>query len=75
MARDKSGIRFNQNVMSRISGHRARFCSQCFSSPVSSLVFGTNALFTKPAQSLAPMLVVAILSSYGYEVSRILYHR
>ncbi|XP_075035793.1 transmembrane protein 180-like [Mixophyes fleayi] len=36
-------------------------------SPLSSMVFGTNALFTKPAQSLAPMLVVAILNQYGYE--------
>lgn len=31
------------------------------------MVFGTNALFTKPAQSLAPMLVVFILNQYGYE--------
>ncbi|KAK3532630.1 hypothetical protein QTP86_027377 [Hemibagrus guttatus] len=37
------------------------------SSPLSSMVFGTNALFTKPAQSLAPMLVVSILNHYGYE--------
>ncbi|XP_030646164.1 transmembrane protein 180-like [Chanos chanos] len=36
-------------------------------SPLSSMVFGTNALFTKPAQSLAPMLVVSILNQYGYE--------
>ncbi|KTF83932.1 hypothetical protein cypCar_00013960 [Cyprinus carpio] len=36
------------------------------SSPLSSMVFGTNALFTKPAQSLAPMLVVAVLNQYGY---------
>lgn len=36
------------------------------SSPLSSMVFGTNALFTKPAQSLAPMLVVFILNQYGY---------
>ncbi|NWI85738.1 MF13A protein, partial [Pitta sordida] len=35
-------------------------------SPLSSMVFGTNALFTKPAQSLAPMLVVKILNQYGY---------
>ncbi|XP_020655191.3 transmembrane protein 180 isoform X1 [Pogona vitticeps] len=35
-------------------------------SPLSSMVFGTNALFTKPAQSLAPMLVVAILNQFGY---------
>ncbi|KAG5832237.1 hypothetical protein ANANG_G00288960 [Anguilla anguilla] len=37
------------------------------SSPLSSMVFGTNALFTKPAQSLAPMLVVSILNLFGYE--------
>ncbi|XP_053327194.1 transmembrane protein 180-like [Spea bombifrons] len=36
-------------------------------SPLSSMVFGTNALFTKPAQSLAPMLVVNLLNQYGYE--------
>ncbi|EMP34973.1 Otoancorin [Chelonia mydas] len=36
-------------------------------SPLSSMVFGTNALFTKPAQSLAPMLVVTILNQFGYE--------
>ncbi|XP_063270666.1 transmembrane protein 180-like isoform X2 [Prinia subflava] len=34
--------------------------------PLSSMVFGTNALFTKPAQSLAPMVVVKILNHYGY---------
>ncbi|XP_077389466.1 transmembrane protein 180-like isoform X2 [Festucalex cinctus] len=37
------------------------------SSPISSMVFGTNALFTKPAQSLAPMLVINILNQFGYE--------
>ncbi|XP_061701659.1 transmembrane protein 180-like isoform X2 [Syngnathoides biaculeatus] len=37
------------------------------SSPLSSMVFGTNALFTKPAQSLAPMLVLNILNQFGYE--------
>lgn len=31
------------------------------------MVFGTNALFTKPAQSLAPMLVLSILNQYEYE--------
>jgi len=30
------------------------------------MVFGTNALFTKPAQSLAPMMAVSILNQYGY---------
>ncbi|XP_037544297.1 transmembrane protein 180-like [Nematolebias whitei] len=37
------------------------------SSPLSSMVFGTNALFTKPAQSLAPMIVLKILNQFGYE--------
>ncbi|XP_044186754.1 transmembrane protein 180-like [Thunnus albacares] len=37
------------------------------SSPLSSMVFGTNALFTKPAQSLAPMTVLNILNQFGYE--------
>ncbi|KAM7372014.1 hypothetical protein PAMP_009212 [Pampus punctatissimus] len=37
------------------------------SSPLSSMVFGTNALFTKPAQSLAPMIVLNILNQFGYE--------
>ncbi|XP_061740673.1 transmembrane protein 180-like isoform X1 [Nerophis ophidion] len=37
------------------------------SSPLSSMVFGTNALFTKPAQSLAPMMVISILNQFGYE--------
>ncbi|XP_008284823.1 transmembrane protein 180-like, partial [Stegastes partitus] len=37
------------------------------SSPLSSMVFGTNALFTKPAQSLAPMLTLKILNRFGYE--------
>ncbi|XP_054850859.1 transmembrane protein 180-like isoform X2 [Eublepharis macularius] len=35
-------------------------------SPLSSMVFGTNALFTKPAQSLAPMFVVTVLNQFGY---------
>ncbi|XP_070703255.1 transmembrane protein 180-like [Pempheris klunzingeri] len=37
------------------------------SSPLSSMVFGTNALFTKPAQSLAPMIVINVLNQFGYE--------
>ncbi|KAK2833481.1 hypothetical protein Q5P01_017370 [Channa striata] len=37
------------------------------SSPLSSMVFGTNALFTKPAQSLAPMIVLSILNQFEYE--------
>lgn len=31
------------------------------------MVFGTNALFTKPGQSLAPMMVLSILNQFGYE--------
>lgn len=34
--------------------------------PISSMVFGTNALITKPANSLSPMLVVSILNRFGY---------
>ena len=30
------------------------------------MVFGTNALIVKPAISLSPMLVVAVLNNYGY---------
>ena len=30
------------------------------------MVFGTNALFVKPAISLSPMLAVAVLNRYGY---------
>lgn len=43
------------------------FFSSFHSSPLSSMVFGTNALFTKPAQSLAPMMVLNILNQFGYE--------
>ena len=31
------------------------------------MVFGINALITKPAQSLAPMFGVAILNQFGYQ--------
>lgn len=30
------------------------------------MVFGTNALVTKPAQSIAPMVTVAIFNQFGY---------
>lgn len=43
------------------------YCCVFHSSPLSSMVFGTNALFTKPAQSLAPMLVLSILNQFEYE--------
>ncbi|EPB76146.1 hypothetical protein ANCCEY_04742 [Ancylostoma ceylanicum] len=36
-------------------------------SGLSSLVFSLNALIVKPAQSIAPVLVVYILNGYGYE--------
>lgn len=32
-----------------------------------SMVYGTNALIVKPAQSLSPILTVAILNKYGYD--------
>ncbi len=34
--------------------------------PLSAMYFGVNALITKPAQSLGPMAVLALLTSYGY---------
>ena len=41
--------------------------------PLSSMVFGLNALVTKPAQSIAPVMVVYILSRYGYKVCSAVY--
>ncbi|XP_004087440.1 transmembrane protein 180-like [Nomascus leucogenys] len=35
-------------------------------SPLPSVVFGINALFTKPAQSLAPMVILSRLNQYEY---------
>ncbi|KAL8616941.1 hypothetical protein ACOMHN_041859 [Nucella lapillus] len=35
--------------------------------PISSTVYGANALVVKPANSLSPMLVVAVLNHFGYE--------
>lgn len=35
--------------------------------PVTSMVYGCNALVVKPAISLSPMFVVKILNTYGYE--------
>ncbi|XP_069124308.1 transmembrane protein 180-like isoform X2 [Argopecten irradians] len=37
------------------------------SHPISSLVYGNNALVTKPAISLSPMMTVAILNHFGYQ--------
>lgn len=34
--------------------------------PISSMIYGTNALVVKPAISLSPMLVVSVLNAYGY---------
>ena len=44
----------------------ARVYVHTCSHPLSSMVFGLNALVTKPAISFAPMITVALLSSYGY---------
>lgn len=47
-------------------GH-CHYCVHIFCRhPISSMVFGTNALITKPAFSLSPMFAVSILNSYGY---------
>ncbi|XP_013379044.1 transmembrane protein 180 isoform X2 [Lingula anatina] len=35
--------------------------------PISTSVYGTNALVVKPAISVSPMIVVTILNRYGYE--------
>ena len=46
------------------------YISTCFYScrhPITSMVYGTNALVVKPAISLAPMVVVNILNRYGYD--------
>ena len=34
------------------------------------MVFGTNALITKPAISIAPMVTVALLNKHGYEYAK-----
>ncbi len=40
------------------------------SAPQSSSFFGLNALVTKPAQSIAPMLAVALWSQYGFRETK-----
>lgn len=55
---------FNMLVADVIDNDTARHNRK---KPISSIIFGLNALFTKPAQSLCPMLVVHILTSYGYQ--------
>ncbi|XP_047142132.1 transmembrane protein 180 isoform X1 [Hydra vulgaris] len=37
------------------------------SRPVSSMIFGLNALITKPAQSLAPVIILFLLNKAGYK--------
>ncbi|XP_046573443.1 uncharacterized protein LOC124281438 [Haliotis rubra] len=39
----------------------------CFRHPMTSMIFGTNALVVKPAQSLCPMFIVTVLNMYGYQ--------
>nr|XP_006820106.1 PREDICTED: uncharacterized protein LOC100376329 [Saccoglossus kowalevskii] len=55
---------FNLSLTDIIDDDVVRFQRR---SPLSSMMFGTNALFTKPAQSVAPMLVVSILNRHGYQ--------
>ncbi|RDD47341.1 Transmembrane protein 180 [Trichoplax sp. H2] len=55
---------FNLSVSDIIDDDRAKYKRRA---PISSMIFGTNALFTKPAQSLAPMFVVSFLTGYGYQ--------
>ncbi|XP_074648333.1 transmembrane protein 180-like [Tubulanus polymorphus] len=38
--------------------------------PISSMVFGTNALIVKPAISLSPMFAMSVFNSYGYDKLR-----
>lgn len=37
-----------------------------YRSPLTSVIFGINALFTKPAQALAPIVILSKLKQYGY---------
>ncbi|XP_011372747.1 transmembrane protein 180-like isoform X1 [Pteropus vampyrus] len=54
---------FNLPLADIVDADLLKFSRQ---SPLSSVVFGTNALFTKPAQSLAPMVMLSGLKQYGY---------
>lgn len=40
----------------------------CCRKPIASMVYGSNALVVKPALSLAPMTVSAILNRCGYDL-------
>ncbi|XP_048967251.1 transmembrane protein 180-like isoform X8 [Canis lupus dingo] len=54
---------FNLPLADMVDADLLKFNRQ---SPLSSMVFGINALFTKPAQSLAPMMILSKLKQYGY---------
>eukprot|EP00794_Sanderia_malayensis_P014200 gene14200-15682_t len=59
---------FNFSVTDIIEEDSERFKRR---RPISSMIFGTNALVTKPAQSIAPMLIVYILGIYGYKTQKV----
>jgi len=46
------------------------FFNENFSSPLSTTVFTFSALISKPAISLAPMIIVAVLNPHGYSEYR-----
>ncbi|XP_070635890.1 transmembrane protein 180-like isoform X3 [Bos indicus] len=54
---------FNLPLADMVNADLLKFNRQ---SPLSSMVFGINALFTKPAQSLAPMVILSRLNQFGY---------
>ncbi|XP_057633030.1 transmembrane protein 180-like [Chionomys nivalis] len=54
---------FNLPLADMVDADLLKFNRQ---SPLSSMVFGISALFTRPAQSLAPMLILSKLIQYGY---------
>lgn len=54
---------FNLPLADMVDADLLKFNRQ---SPLSLMVFGISALFTRPAQSLAPMLILSKLTQYGY---------
>ncbi|XP_005064521.1 transmembrane protein 180 isoform X1 [Mesocricetus auratus] len=54
---------FNLPLADMVDADLLKFNGQ---SPLSLMVFGISALFTRPAQSLAPMLILSKLNQYGY---------
>ncbi|XP_072798854.1 transmembrane protein 180-like isoform X2 [Vicugna pacos] len=54
---------FNLPLADMVDADLLKFNQQ---SPVSSMIFGINALFTKPAQSIAPVVILSRLNQYGY---------